>query len=78
MLFIISGILSLLTYLAFNYENRLIESKEKLRQNLNFKNRIVGMISYEIRSPLNILSIYLKSIFNDTNDASLKESVQSI
>ena len=77
-LFIISGILIILTYLAFNYENRLIESKEKLRQSLNFKNRIVGMISHEIRSPLNILSMYLKSIFNNTNDPSLKESVQSI
>ena len=77
-LFIISGILILLTYLAFNYENRLLDSKEKLRQNLNFKNRIVGMISHEIRSPLNILSMYLKSIFNNTNDPSLKESVQSI
>lgn len=77
-LIIIFGILTLLTYLAFNYENRLIESKAKLRQNLNFKNRIVGMISHEIRSPLNILSMYLKSIFKDTNDASLKESVQSI
>ncbi|MCK6607393.1 MAG: HAMP domain-containing histidine kinase [Flavobacterium sp.] len=77
-LFIISGILIILTYLAFNYENRLIESKEKLRQSLNFKNRIVGMISHEIRSPLNILSMYLKSIFNNTNNPSLKESVQSI
>lgn len=77
-LFVISGILIILSYLAFNYENRLIESKEKLRQNLNFKNRIVGMISHEIRSPLNILSMYLKSIFINTNDPSLKESVQSI
>lgn len=75
---IISGILILLTRLAFDYEKRLLMAQEKIKQNLSFKNRIVGMISHEIRSPLNILSIYSKNISKQIKDESLQESLKSI
>ena len=75
---IISGILILLTRLAFDYEKRLLLAQEKIQQNLSFKNRIVGMISHEIRSPLNILSIYSKNISKQIKDESLQESLKSI
>lgn len=78
LLLIISGILIILTYLAFNYENRLIDSQLKLNENLQFKNRIVGMISHEIRSPLNIISMYLKSVLQHVKDESLKSTLNSI
>lgn len=75
---IISGILILLTRLAFDYEKRLLLAQEKTQQNLSFKNRIVGMISHEIRSPLNILSIYSRNISKQIKDESLQESLKSI
>lgn len=75
---IISGILILLTRLAFDYEKRLLLAQEKIQQNLSFKNRIVGMISHEIRSPLNILSIYSKNISKQIKDESVQESLKSI
>ena len=75
---IISGILILLTRLAFDYEKRLLLAQEKIQQNLSFKNRIVGMISHEIRSPLNILSIYSRNISKQIKDESLQESLKSI
>jgi signal transduction histidine kinase len=75
---IISGILILLTRLAFDYEKRLLLAHKKIQQNLNFKNRIVGMISHEIRSPLNIISIYSRNISKQIKDESLQESFKSI
>ena len=75
---IISGILILLTRLAFDYEKRLLLAQEKIQQNLSFKNRIVGMNSHEIRSPLNILSIYSRNISKQIKDESLQESLKSI
>lgn len=75
---VISGILILLTRLAFDYEKRLLLAQDKIQQNLSFKNRIVGMISHEIRSPLNIISIYSKGIRKRINDESLQQSFKSI
>ena len=77
-LIVISGILILLTRLAFDYEKRLLNAQEKIQQNLSFKNRIVGMISHEIRSPLNIISIYSNSISKKIKDEELKSSFKTI
>src|SRR5690606_10247630 len=46
---IISVLLAFITKLTFAYEKRLVAAQKKIEQNLNFKNRIVGMISHEIR-----------------------------
>ena len=77
-MFVISWVLILLTRLAFDYEKRLLFAQDKIQQNLNFKNRIVGMISHEIRSPLNIISIYSRIISKQIQDESLKESFKNI
>jgi len=77
-LLIISAILMSLTRLAFDYEKRLFKANEKIQQNLSFKNRIVGMISHEIRSPLNIISIYSNSISKKIKDDELKDSFKTI
>ncbi|UUV22364.1 sensor histidine kinase [Paenimyroides aestuarii] len=75
---LISILLAFLTRLAFGYEKRLEQAKQKIQQNLNFKNRIVGMISHEIRSPLNIISIYTRGISRQVQDEDVKESLKSI
>lgn len=54
-MFIVSIILLSFTHIAFEYEKKLIAAQNQIRQNLVFKNRIMGMISHEIRSPLNII-----------------------
>lgn len=41
---------------AYLYENDLAKSKLEAEKNLEFKNRIIGMLSHEMRSPLNIIS----------------------
>lgn len=69
----ISTILLLLySIYAYIYEKDLATSKTEAEKNLEFKNRIIGMLSHEMRSPLNIIS-------NITNKmkASKKEDPQS-
>jgi len=75
---VISVILILLTRLAFIYEKRLLHAKEKIQQNLSFKNKIVGMISHEIRSPLNIISIYSRTLSKQVQDKEVQDSLKSI
>ena len=78
LMFIISILLFGLTQLSFEYEKRLTEAKEKISRNLSFKNRIMGMISHEIRSPLRIISLYSNKISQSIKDEDIKESFKSV
>ncbi|MEK8181130.1 HAMP domain-containing sensor histidine kinase [Flavobacterium buctense] len=78
LMFVISLILFGFTRLAFEYEKRLTVAQEKIRQSLNFKNRIMGMISHEIRSPLSLISIYSKMISASVKDKEVKETFKSV
>lgn len=78
LMFIISIILLNYTRIAFEYEKRLTIAQNQIRQNLAFKNRIIGMISHEIRSPLSIISIYSKKVFDKVKDIEIKETFKSI
>ncbi|CAA9200436.1 sensor histidine kinase [Flavobacterium collinsii] len=78
LMFIISIVLLSFTRMAFEYEKRLTTAQNQIRQSLNFKNRIMGMISHEIRSPLNIISIYNKKVSARVKDIEMKETFKSI
>jgi two-component system, NarL family, sensor histidine kinase BarA len=78
LMFIISIILLSFTRIAFEYEKRLTIARNQIQESLAFKNRIMGMISHEIRSPLNIISIYSKRIISTVKDMELKETFKSI
>ena len=78
LMFIISILLFGLTQLSFEYEKRLTEAKEKISRNLSFKNRIMGMISHEIRSPLSIISLYSNKISQSIKDEDIKENFKSV
>lgn len=78
LMLVISVILFNFTRLAFEYEKQLTLAQEKIRQNLNFKNRITGMISHEIRSPLSIISMYSKKAGAAAKEPELQETFKSI
>lgn len=78
LMLIISIVLFSFTRLAFEYEKRLNTAQNQIRQSLNFKNRIMGMISHEVRSPLNIISIYSKKISSSIQDKGIKDTFKSI
>ncbi len=78
LMFIISIILFNFTRLAFDYEKKLIIAQNKISKSLNFKNRIVSMISHDIRSPLSMIAIYSKKISSTITDNKIKENFDAI
>lgn len=77
-MFIVSIILLSFTHVAFEYEKRLINAQNQIHQNLIFKNRIMGMISHEIRSPLSIISMYSRKVSSIIKEKELKDTFKSI
>ena len=75
---LISIILFFFTRLAFSYENRLYKAQIKIQQSLHFKDRIVSMISHEIRSPLSIIAIYSKFLSSKIKDKDLVSVFDSL
>ncbi len=78
LMFIVSILIMYFTRIAFIYEKRLNSANKKINENLNFKNRILGMLSHELRSPLKIIGIFIKRINKKTTDESIKEYLKSI
>lgn len=66
------------TRFAFQLENKLLNSQKQILNNLEYKNKIMGMISHEIRSPLSIISIYSKMVSSKVDDKEVKEVFKSI
>ncbi|MCW2120200.1 hybrid sensor histidine kinase/response regulator [Flavobacterium sp. 7A] len=65
---VITILLLLYTIYAYIRENNLEKSKVEIEKNLEFKNRLIGMLSHEMRAPLNIISnITTKLKKNKTN-----------
>lgn len=75
---LITIVLGYFTKINFEYEEQLETANYQIKQNLSFKNRIVGMISHEVRSPLSIISIYSKIISAKTDDEEIKEVFKSV
>lgn len=78
LMFIVSILIMYFTRIAFIYENQLNAANKQIKENLNFKNRILGMLSHELRSPLKIIGIFIRKINKKTNDDSIKEYLKSI
>jgi len=66
------------TRMAFRFENQLLLAQKKILKSLHYKNKIVGMISHEIRSPLSVLAMYSKMISATVQDLEIKEVFKSM
>lgn len=78
LMFIVSILIMYFTRMAFVYEWRLNAANKQINENLNFKNRILGMLSHELRSPLKIIGIFINRITKKTTDPTIKEYLKSI
>ena len=78
LMFFVLIVMMYYTRQSFLYEKELKEANEKINQNLNFKNRILGMLSHEVRSPLKIINIFIHKIGEKTDDAKVKNYLKSI
>jgi|GEM_PF-646261 len=69
--------LLLLAYSIYSYlyEKDLTLSKAQTEKNLEFKNRIIGMLSHEMRSPLNIISNITHKLKNSKKESSNNDEV---
>ena len=78
LMFIVSILIMYFTRVAFIYERKLNAANEEIKNNLNFKNRILGMLSHDLRSPLKIINIFIDKIYRTTQDDTIKDYLQSI
>lgn len=78
LMFIVSMLIMYFTRLAFFYERKLSIADERNKANLSFKNRILGMLSHELRSPLKIVDIFINRINKKTDDEKIKEYLKLI
>lgn len=81
-LLILMGIATilLLLYTVYAYQREIALSKAKsiADKNLDKKNQLIGMLSHEMRAPLNIISNYSKKIKNYNKDQNLTPTINSI
>lgn len=78
LMLVISVLIMMLTSIAFSYEKKLKAANVQINTNLEFKNRILGMLSHELRSPLKIIGILINRISEKTDDHEIKEYLKSI
>ncbi|MBQ0152173.1 MAG: HAMP domain-containing histidine kinase, partial [Chryseobacterium sp.] len=78
LMFFVSILIMYFTRLAFMYEWKLNAANKEIKENLSFKNRILGMLSHELRSPLKIIGLFINRINKKNNDPSIKEYLKSI
>ncbi|AZA83150.1 sensor histidine kinase [Chryseobacterium lactis] len=78
LMFIVSILIMYFTRVAFIYERKLNAANEEINNNLNFKNRILGMLSHDLRSPLKIINIFIDKIYRTTQDETIKDYLKSI
>ena len=73
----------LIVIVYYNRQSYLDEKKlklayEEINKNLNFKNKILGMLSHEIRSPLKIINIFIDRINRKTTDDTIADYLKTI
>ncbi|SEG58892.1 Histidine kinase-, DNA gyrase B-, and HSP90-like ATPase [Halpernia humi] len=78
LMFFVSILIMYFTRMAFIYEKKLKAANILINENLNFRNRILGMLSHELRSPLKIIGIFINKIKNKTDDIKIKDYLKSI
>ncbi|SEH31641.1 sensor histidine kinase [Chryseobacterium culicis] len=78
LMFIVSILIMYFTRMAFIYEQKLNAANKEIKKNLNFKNRILGMLSHDLRSPLKIINIFIDKIHRTTKDETIKDYLKSI
>ncbi len=78
LMFLVLAVIIYYTRQAFLYEKKLQEANRIIKMNLTFKNRILGMLSHEVRSPLRIINLFIDKISQKIEDSKINEYLSSI
>lgn len=71
-------LLILYTIYAYINENKLAAAKEKAEKNLDIKNQLMGILSHEMRAPLNIIANSSQKLIVQNKDAVLKSDINAL
>lgn len=75
---ICTGLLLLYSIFAYHFEKKLAAAKIEAEKNLEFKNRIIGMLSHEMRSPLSIISNLTNKLTSTKMNSSQNDMAKSL
>ncbi|PZQ79518.1 MAG: hypothetical protein DI548_14810, partial [Flavobacterium johnsoniae] len=70
--------LLLYSIFAYHFEKKLAAAKIEAEKNLEFKNRIIGMLSHEMRSPLSIISNLTNKLISTKMDGAQNDMAKSL
>ena len=68
-------IVMLYSFTGYVYEKKLDKAKTIAENNVEFKNRLIGMLSHEMRAPLNIISNLANKLKMSNTDKSLNNPI---
>jgi signal transduction histidine kinase/CheY-like chemotaxis protein len=75
---ICTGLLLLYSIFAYHFEKKLAAAKIEAEKNVEFKNRIIGMLSHEMRSPLSIISNLTNKLISTKMDGAQNDMAKSL
>ena len=75
---ICTGLHLLYSVFAYYFEKKLAAAKIEAEKNLEFKNRIIGMLSHEMRSPLSIISNLTNKLISTKMDGAQNDMAKSL
>lgn len=78
LMFFVLMIVMYYTRQAFVYEKKLKATNDEINRNLNFKSRILGMLSHEIRAPLKIINLFIDRIGKISKEEKVQSYLKSI
>jgi len=68
-------LLMLYSFYSYMYEKQLDKAKTAAENNVEFKNRLIGMLSHEMRAPLNIISNLANKLKMSNTDKSMDSPI---
>lgn len=74
-LVLVTVALMIYTWWRFKYEDRLIEGKRRAEESLQFKRRILGMLSHEMRAPLRIMSTLSAQMLEENRNPEMQKNL---
>jgi signal transduction histidine kinase/CheY-like chemotaxis protein len=75
---IITFLLLLYSIWAFVFEGNLAKAKSQAERNLDIKNRLVGMLSHEMRAPLGVISNLSDGLKARNSDSGLNQMIDTM
>ena len=78
LMFLVLMLIIYFTRQSYVYQRELKLANEEINSNLKFKNRILGMLSHEVRAPLKIINLFIDRISKKNSDERIEDYLQSM